>query len=1272
MKQLLLIYILLLPVLSFSQNVQNYNKWVYDGDKNIIEYEIPDGVKTIAYRAFDNCPNLTKISLPATVSEIKEEILHNCPSMTTIEVHPDNKHFISIDGVLFNRDTTTIVCCPNTKATDDYIIPEKVTTIGDCAFFGCKNLTKLIIPNHIQEICTSAFEECINIISVYIPARVRGIASCAFSICYSLQYFEVEKDNKFFSTIDGVLFNNDKTELISCPNKSEYTIPASTRIIGRYAFQGDKDLKSLIIPNSVVIIEEGALSFCNGLSSITIPNNVRKIENSVFWHSENLSSITIEYGIEKIGDRAFRQCTGLTSIVIPGSVKALGESCFQECTNLTNVTLNDGLEIIGKSAFLAKKIQSITIPGSVKEIGEYAFQQCENLSSIIIENGVEKIDDYAFSMCSSLDSIVIPGSVKEINKTVFWKCENLKSATLQNGVEKIKEYAFYECNNLVSVTIPNSIKEIEFNALPNHTSVKSNGETSAHIQLILNKCMLDVYKVREQYDSVQYCVQNIANILHDNQFDDIYSYKLYQDIIDYYNLISDYNKVKYYCKEGISKGNVDTEDYILAKKYQKIKNYLILQLANTYIFLKEYNNAKGTFMQFVDYNGNYDFGRIYEKVRYYVDRDAFTGFYYYYLLLKMYYELNDTKQLESYSVADVSGYINQYKREKKYEYIYLFNALEYWLKAKLFVLDDLETSMFERYKKILISGINIYGMYNAGFAGFISTIGDCYYHYNNIDSAFAYYSKSFDYELAKLKDNFSFMNTYQRQNYWDEHRNSFENIVKISTRLPNDDNAIEMAYNSLLVSKGLLLASEQNLTSIILDSKDENLKNNFFALKTYRIQLDTIKNGKSRDSIRALAEHLETDLMQRSSQFADIVGYMNVDWQMVKKALGKNDVAIEFFYDRDSLYALVLKKDFESPKLVPLGEFDYKSPFNGGRNVVDGNSYSTLDIYNAVWKPLEKYFSEKGKVYFSPSGKLYNIAIEYAPIDEKRLISEKYKLYRISSTRYLALNAQKTSGKKSAAVFGGIEYNFGEGDWEDLKNQQNETDRAGSFRDVPIINVDSSRSGVIYLPGTKIEAENIANSLRAAQYDVSEEIGAIATEGSFKNLSGSGLKIIHIGTHGFYEPSGSADDNGMTKEDRSLSQSGLLFAGANSALDPKKRKDIPEGVDDGILTAKEISRLDFKNLDLVVLSACQTGLGEVTGEGVFGLQRGFKKAGAQTIIMSLWNVDDYATRLLMSEFYKNLVSGKSKREAFLAAQAYVRHKNSDPKYWAAFIMVDAM
>lgn len=108
------------------------------------------------------------------------------------------------------------------------------------------------------------------------------------------------------------------------------------------------------------------------------------------------------------------------------------------------------------------------------------------------------------------------------------------------------------------------------------------------------------------------------------------------------------------------------------------------------------------------------------------------------------------------------------------------------------------------------------------------------------------------------------------------------------------------------------------------------------------------------------------------------------------------------------------------------------------------------------------------------------------------------------------------------------------------------------------------------------------------------------------------------------------------------------------------------------MTAKEISRLDFSGLDLVILSACETALGDLGDDGVFGLQRGFKKAGAQTIIMSLWEVDDYATQLLMVEFFKKLGSGLSKRDAFNAAQEYVKSKTSDPKYWAAFIIVDAL
>jgi CHAT domain-containing protein len=137
-----------------------------------------------------------------------------------------------------------------------------------------------------------------------------------------------------------------------------------------------------------------------------------------------------------------------------------------------------------------------------------------------------------------------------------------------------------------------------------------------------------------------------------------------------------------------------------------------------------------------------------------------------------------------------------------------------------------------------------------------------------------------------------------------------------------------------------------------------------------------------------------------------------------------------------------------------------------------------------------------------------------------------------------------------------------------------------------------------------------------------------------------------------------------------LTRCGLLFAGSNIALSGHS-SELPEGVQDGILTAKEISLMDLRDADLVVLSACETAKGDITSEGVFGLQRAFKMAGVQTIIMSLWKVNDQATQLLMTEFYNNWIGKhQSKREAFRNAQNAVRTQYEEPEYWAGFIMLD--
>ena len=262
------------------------------------------------------------------------------------------------------------------------------------------------------------------------------------------------------------------------------------------------------------------------------------------------------------------------------------------------------------------------------------------------------------------------------------------------------------------------------------------------------------------------------------------------------------------------------------------------------------------------------------------------------------------------------------------------------------------------------------------------------------------------------------------------------------------------------------------------------------------------------------------------------------------------------------------------------------------------------------------------------------------------------------------------------------------------------------------------RDGSKYLPATKIEAEQIKQALENTRLQPALYMDLRGTEESFKALSGKNISMLHIATHGFYWTETEArqtkdldflmmGDNNQSRyvEDKALTRSGLLLSGANIAL---KGNPLPEGLEDGILTAKELAGLDLRGLDLVVLSACQTGLGEITGDGVFGLQRGFKKAGANTLLMSLWKVDDNATQLLMTQFYKNLLAGKSKFESLREAQKYVRDyeveiettpdkrwqsearqkekqskkpmpkefkkikKYKDPFYWAAFILLDAI
>ena len=576
----------------------------------------------------------------------------------------------------------------------------------------------------------------------------------------------------------------------------------------------------------------------------------------------------------------------------------------------------------------------------------------------------------------------------------------------------------------------------------------------------------------------------------------------------------------------------------------------------------------------------------------------------------------------------------------------------------------------------------IYGEKHPSYATTLSILAYTNLSAGNFSEASKQFSKYYNLANSFVLDNFSTMTNKERSNYWKDYSNFFINILPYATFKCTKTELCSLAYNGQLFAKGLNLNAEIEFQNLIEKSGDKliikrynNIRNNRAILdKLYQVPID--KRAINTDSLQAVIEKQEKELVALSKELGDYTRNLSITWRDVQNNLKSKDMAIEFasFYDEgvETYMALVLKPAMENPQIVKLFT---KNELN---DIYLSAYYKTTKITDLVWKPLQQYLNGVENVYFAPTGVLHTIGIEYLPTDNGNIFASKYNAYRLSSTRELAL--PKTDNKKLlAAVYGGVVYDFSKDNWEDLRKHKDKL--VAEFRDMPDYSCENMRAELTFLTGAKVEAETISKILHNSKYQVLECRDVYATEESFKKLSGSGLKLLHIATHGFYEPENKkkpkqsdmlSSTDKISIEDRSLSRSGLFLAGAASALDPEKRKEIPDGIDDGILTAKEISLLDFKGLDLVVLSACKTGLGDITSDGVFGLQRGFKKAGAQTIVMSLWNVSDEATKDLMTEFYKNLVAGQSKRSAFIVAQEKLRQKYPDPKKWAAFIMVDGL
>ncbi|MBR6988267.1 MAG: CHAT domain-containing protein [Bacteroidaceae bacterium] len=573
------------------------------------------------------------------------------------------------------------------------------------------------------------------------------------------------------------------------------------------------------------------------------------------------------------------------------------------------------------------------------------------------------------------------------------------------------------------------------------------------------------------------------------------------------------------------------------------------------------------------------------------------------------------------------------------------------------------------------------------YSNSLSNLASYYSDLKNYQEAYNLENQSTDITRDYILNSFSELSSNLQESLWnDKYVHSFNLFFpSIVYQHQTMESISELYDKTALFAKGILLNSSVGMRKLILESGDSELISKYDVLSAnksiYEKQLEKPINERflNVDSLRALIQQQEMELARDSKAYGDFARNLRINWKDVQQKLDKNDIAIEFLdfpvLNTDSVMyvALTLKKGYDSPHMIPLFE---KKQLDA---ISQRNYYIQTSLYDMVWKPLTEELKGVRDIYFSPSGSLHRIGIEYVPVSEAENICDQYRLHRLSSTRQLAFNQDETSGKESV-LYGGLVYDA----------QPSETDKLVDNRSFAYMNradVDSLslRGSYEYLPGTKDEADHIASYLKKYGHSYVYHSGAKGTEESFKQLDGSRPKTLHIATHGFYMTQQDAEINRHTSqirvkndgpeyvEDKPMTRSGLLLSGCGPAL---KHEPIPDGVEDGILTAQEISKLDLRGLDLVVLSACQTGLGDIiSGEGVFGLQRGFKNAGARTIIMSLWKVSDSATQQLMSSFYSHYLQGKGKEESFRLAQSELRKEvSSNPSKpdWAAFVLLDGL
>ena len=539
--------------------------------------------------------------------------------------------------------------------------------------------------------------------------------------------------------------------------------------------------------------------------------------------------------------------------------------------------------------------------------------------------------------------------------------------------------------------------------------------------------------------------------------------------------------------------------------------------------------------------------------------------------------------------------------------------------------------------------------------------------------------------LNYTKEYFPTLSEEEKAKFWNKIKSDFEfyNTVAVAYSVEKEK-YLENMYDFALATKGLLLNSSIKTRNSILNSGDQKLislfnewvqKKEYLTTTIAQNQEQLAENEVDVPKLKDQIAVLEKQLSEMSEAFAESYEHQNYSWTDIRKSLNENEAAVEIIryrafdtkFNEDSIrYAalIITSETKKNPYLILLknGKDMETRHFLAHRNLT---KYKTKDYqsFGVFWDPIYEKVKDKEVVYLSPDGVYNQINVESLMVGDTAFVIDLQNVRVINSTKTIAALRSKDARKarkeeKPQDVFNAMLM----GNPQYYANNDNKN----------IAVREASRGRQVFvpqLPGTEAEVNTINELLKEKGWKIESYLGTSATEEQIKKAQN--YTLIHIATHGFFEDQKKREKEETNilfeDDDNPLERAGLLAEGGGDVLVNATKN---YNIQDGILTAYEAMNLNFERTELIVLSACETGRGEIQqGEGVFGLQRSFLVAGADAIIMSLFQVSDEVTQELMVEFYNNWMSGQDKRTAFNNAQLKIKETYNDPIYWGAFTMI---